>query len=262
LQFGDVHRAGRYAREAVAAAQEVNYRYGLAIALSLAGSAAANQKGDKALQAYEDALAIARQEGFVLVELGLVGSIGQLVSDAGRYQEDGLKMLEKALNQARELRSVPHEFTAYYRMGRVYEGQSKLDEAAKVYGDMLERAQSWGAKSYEGVAFFNLGISAYARQHHDDAIANFQQALNISRETKNPYQEAQIEQAMGVAYSVVHDWDSALSHYMAARSLYDSLESHAMSNSLLQNIFLIYCNRIWEGFLKFIGFGANKEDNE
>jgi tetratricopeptide (TPR) repeat protein len=261
MQFGDVHRAGRYAREAVAAAQEVNYRYGLALALSLAGSAAAGVHGDKALQAFEDALEIAKQEGFVLVELGLIGSIGQLVSDEGRYQEDGIKMLEKALARAKELRSVPHEFTAYYRMGRLYEGQSRLDDAARVYGEMLERAQTWGARAYEGVAFFNLGISAYARQHHDDAIANFQHALSIARETKNPYQEAQIEQAMGVAYTVVKDWDSALSHYMAARTLYDALDSRVMANSLLQNIVLIYINRLWERLLRLIGFGA-KEDGE
>lgn len=260
MQFGDVHRAGRYAREAVAASQEVNYRYGMAVALSLAGAAAASHNNDRALQAYEDALEIARQEGFVLVELGLTGSIGQLVSDEGRYQEDGIKMLEKALARARELRSVPHEFTAYYRMGRVYEGQSRQDEAARVYGEMLARAQAWGARAYESVAYFNLGISAYARQHHDDAIANFEQALGIARETKNPYQEAQIEQAMGVAYTVVHNWDAALRHYMAARSIYDALDSHAMANSLLQHIILIYFNRIWERLLRWVGFGAKKDE--
>jgi tetratricopeptide (TPR) repeat protein len=259
MQLGDTQRAGRYAREAISAAQDANYRYGIAIGLSLAGSAAVTSQADKALQAFEDALAIAKEEGFVLVELALIGNIGQLIAEEGRYRDDGIKMLEKSMGMAKEVRSVPHEFTALYRLGRVYETKAELDEAARVYGDMLERAQSWGARSYEGVAFFNLGISAYGRQHHDDAVANFEQALGIARETKNPYQEAQIEQALGAAYSHSHDWDAALSHYMAARSLYDSLDNHAMANSLLQSILLIYVNRLWAKLLSILGFGSKEE---
>jgi tetratricopeptide (TPR) repeat protein len=260
MQLGDNHRAGRYAREAISAAQDANYRYGLASGLSLAGAAAVAKQADIALQAFEDSLAIAKEEGFVLLELALIGNIGQLVAEEGRYRDDGIKMLEKSMKMAREVRSVPHEFTALYRLGRLYETKVQLDAAAKVYGDMLERAQAWGARSYEGVAFFNLGISAYGRQHHDDAVANFEQALGIARETKNPYQEAQIEQALGAAYSHVQNWDAALGHYMAARSLYDSLDNSVMANSLLQSIFLIYVNRLWAKLLSMLGLGSQKEE--
>jgi tetratricopeptide (TPR) repeat protein len=259
MQLGDSQRAGRYAREAIAAAQDANYRYGIAMGLSLAGSAAVASQADIALQAFEDALAIAKEEGFALIELALIGNIGQLIAEEGRYRDDGIKMLEKSMSMAKELRSVPHEFTALYRLGRVYESKIQLEEAAQIYGDMLQRAQIWDARSYEGVAFFNLGILAYGRQAHDDAVANLEQALIIARETKNPYQEAQIEQALGATYSHNHNWDAALGHYMAARSLYDSLDNSAMANSLLQSILLIYVNRLWSKLLSILGLGTKEE---
>jgi|GEM_PF-6716082 len=259
IQAEDAGRAQKYARDAFETARDCSDRYVMGLSLALIGSSVSNSQPEKAMQAFEDAMAIAQQDNFRLMELGLTGSIGQLLSREERYADEGQLMLEKALAMAKDFRSVPHEFTAIYRLGRALERNQALDRAAQYYGMMLERAQEWRARSYEGVSFFNLGILAYNRTHYDDAIANFEQALVIARETNNPFQEAQAEQVIASSYVNLGNLDEALGHYMSARSIYDSLDNGYMSNIMLQRIVMLYIQRFFNRVLRWIGLG--KEDD-
>lgn len=259
-QMDDTARAQRFARKAFDVARDNGHHYGMGLALCLVGSASMKAKPEKAMQAFEDSMAIAQQDNFSLLELRLMGYIGQLLCREERYADDGQSMLEKMLAMAQDMRSVPDEFTAMYRLGRAFEQRKSLERAAQYYGLMLEKAQKWRTKSYEGLAFFNLGLLAHHRKHYDDAINNLNQAIAIARETKNPYQEAQTEQVLGATYLESKDYDSALDHYMAARSLHDSLDNNYMANQLLQQMIMIYLQRLLNNVLQWIGLGSNKDD--
>lgn len=252
-QMDEVTRAQRFARKAFDVARDGSYHHGMGVALSLIGSASMKAKPEKAMQAFEDAMAIAQQDNFRLLELRLMGYIGQLLCREERYADDGQMMLEKMLAMAKDFRSVPDEFTALYRLGRAFEQRKSLERSAQYYGMMLEQAQTWRARSYEGFAFFNLGLLAHHRKHYDDAISNLEQAIAIARETKNPYQEAQIEQVLGATCLESKDYNSALDHYMAARSLYDSLDNAYMANQLLQQMIIVYLQRLLNNVLQWIG---------
>lgn len=257
-QMNEAVRAQRFARKAFDVARDNEYRHGIARALSLLGSTATKTKPEKAMQAFEDAIAIARQDNFRLLELRLLGLLGQLLAQQDRYAEDGQRMLEKMLSMAKDFRSIPDEFTAMYTLGKMYEEKDLLDQAAQYYGLMLEQAQKWRTKSYEGYAFFTLGLLAYNRKHYDDAINNLDQAIVIARESKNPFQEAQIEQVLGAIYLANNNYDVALDHYMAARSTYDSLDNTYMASQLLQQIIIVYFQRFVSNVLKWVGL---KQDN-
>jgi tetratricopeptide (TPR) repeat protein len=187
--------------------------------------------------------------------------IGQALVTQGRYADEGQQMLEKALRMAREIYSIPDQFMILFWMGRSAEIRGEAEQAGEHYNTMLIRAQEWQARPYEGIAFFNLGILAFNRHQFDDAIANLEQALMIARETKNPYQEAQIEQILGATYSRLHDWDSTLDHYMAARTLYDALDNHFMVNQMMQAILMTYLRRILAQILAWLGFGSDNDDS-
>ena len=260
-QMDNTQETQKHAREAFDLARDASNRYWMASALSYIGAAAAKSQPEKAMQAFEDAMTIARQDNFRLMELNLTGQIGHLLCREKRYADEGQMMLEKALAMAKDFRSVPHEFTAIYRLGRALEERGSLDLAAQYYGNMLDRAQKWAARSYEGVAFFNLGILAYNRKHFDDAIANFEQSLAIARETKNPFQEAQAEQVIGSCYFKMSDYDRALDHYMAARSIYDSLENQFMANSVLQRIVRVYFQRVLANIMRWLGLRNGDDSN-
>ena len=142
----------------------------------------------------------------------------------------------------------------------MYEQKDSLDLAAQYYGLMLEKAQKWRARAYEGQAFFNLGLLAYNRTHYDDAINNLEQAIVIAQATKNPFQEAQIEQVLGATYLANNDYDSALDHYMAARSTYDALDNGYMAGQLLQQIVIVYFQRLLSTVLQWVGLKQDSND--
>jgi len=252
-QTNENERSESYARKAFNIARKASNRHLMGVALALIGAATMGNQPEKAMQAYEDALAIAQQDNYRLLELTLTSNIGALLCREKRYAEEGQMMLEKAVALAKDFRSVPHEFTALYRLGRALEKQGALERAAQYYGLMLERAQEWRVRSYEGVGFFNLGILAYHRAHHDDAIANLEQALMIARETKNPFQEAQIEQTLAANYLVMDNFDDSLEHYKAARSLYDALDNRPSANRVAQKILLVYIERLLDNVLRWLG---------
>jgi tetratricopeptide (TPR) repeat protein len=256
---GDIGRAERFAREAFEIAREIDNSYLIANSLTVLSSVLghANQI-EKALKASQDAIMIAQAENYRLLEMILTGNIGQLLVKQGRYTQEGLQLLEKALRMAKEIHSVPDQFVILCRMGRSLEMQSKIEEAAEHYNAMLIRAQEWQTRAYEGLGFFNLGTLALNRQHYDDAIANLDQALIIARETKNPYHEAKIEEVLGVTYSKLQEWNSTLDHYMAARTLYDALDNEYMVNQMMQAILLTYFRRIMATILHWLGIGKKE----
>jgi tetratricopeptide (TPR) repeat protein len=253
-------RAEGFAREAFEIAREIDNSYLIAQALTGIGTSLskANQS-EKALKAFQDATSIAQTENYRILEVTLMGNIGQLLVKQGRYAQEGQQMLEKALRMATEIYSVPHQFAILFTIGRASETQGLMEQAAEHYNTMLIRAQEWQTRAYEGMAFFNLGVLAFNRKHYDDALANLEQALMIARETQNPFQEAQVEQILGLSYSMLQDWENTLDHYMAARSLYDALDNEHMVRQMMQAIVLTYLQGIVAKLLGWLGL-AKKED--
>lgn len=257
---GDVSHAEGFAVEAFRLAREIKQAYWMSNALSVLGSIfGSSRQAEKGLKAFQDAIDIAQRENYRILEVGLMANIGQLLIEQGRYAQEGQQMLEKALHMAQEISSVPDQFMILFRLGRAAEMQAIIEQAAEHYNVMLVRSQEWQTRAYEGLAFFNLGVLAYNRKHFDDALANLEQSLLIARETKNPYQEAQIEQVLAVTYSSLHHWEQALDHYMAARSLYDALDNRQMAGQMMQAILMTYLRRFFDTILKWLGLGQ-KDD--
>lgn len=253
-------RAERFAREAFEVAREIDDSYLITQALTTLGNILDKMsQTEKALKSFQDATTIAQAENYRILEVTLMGNIGQLLIKQGRYAKEGQQMLEKALRMANEIYSIPHQFAILSSMGRSAETQGLLEEATEHYDTMLIRAQEWQTRAYEGIAFFNLGLLAFSRKHFDDALANLEQALVIARETKNPSQEAQIEQILGLTYSMLQDWDKTLDHYMAARTLYNALDNSHMVNQIRQAILFIYLRRIVATVLEWLGL--NEKDD-
>lgn len=258
-RMSEEDRAVRYARKAFDLAKGINHRYFMSASLAVIGVAVRHQQPEKAMQAYEDAMKIAQQDNFRLLELNLTGAIGELLIQQERYIDEGQLMLEKAVALASDFESVPHEFTALHRLGRALERRTSYERAAQTYSIMLERAQEWKIRTYEGIAFFNLGVLAYVRTHYDDAIANLDQALMIARETNNPFQEASIERVLGENYIKLNEFDEALSHYMAARAIYDALDNQAGVATMLRKIVMTYVERLIASVLSFLGLRSDDD---
>lgn len=263
--MGDLRRAYNYAREAFERARDLDYGEVLVGALNVIGTVfQQNQQRERALQSYQDALEMIENYDLRLQEGLLLGSLGALYARSERNKQQGLEMMQQALEMARELPAAPHEFTALYQLGRTHEQDGQTEQAQDYYTTMLNRAQHWRNRAYEGAAFYSLGVLALSKAQFDNAIAHFEQALRLSRETMNPFREAQAEEALGTCYSLQHDYENALAHFMAARSLYDALDSEAEARQMMRRILMTYLNRLVYGLLRLLGLyreqDTTKED--
>lgn len=261
-QQRNLPQAEEFAREALRIANELNEPYLIVHTLNILGTIHGNSgRTDEALKVFQKAVEMAQIENFRVLEVALITNIGQVLVQQGRYSDEGQQMLEKALRMAQEISHIPEQFTILFWMGRSAEIRGDTEQAGEHYNTMLIRSQEWQTRAYEGIAFFNLGILAFNRQHYDDAVSNLDQSLMIARETKNPYQEAQIEQVLGATYSRLQDWDSTLDHYMAARTLYDALDNHQMVNQMMQAILMTYLRRFVAQVLSWLGIGKERDSS-
>jgi len=168
-------------------------------------------------------------------------------------------MLGRALEMAQEQRSAPQEFSALYQLGNVYAKLGDFDTTRDYYESMLNRAQEWRNRAYESAAFFALGQLGLTENELDDAIADFNEAGIIARETMNPFREAQVEYALGTVYSLKHEYKQAISHYMAARSIYDALDQTRKARNLLTTIVITYLNQLVDRLMRAIGLRSEDD---
>ncbi|MDQ7023942.1 MAG: tetratricopeptide repeat protein [Anaerolineae bacterium] len=250
----DYNRAIKYARESFDFAREMPDDFLMATALGIMGNGFVKQGSyEKSLKAFDDALGFCEKYNNKLIEIYLMGNKGFLLTQDVRYFDDGLQLLDQALTAAQDMDCAPHEFALLHMNAITRERVGQDDIALDYYLTMVNRAQTWENRAYEALTFYEIGRMYTRSKEYNESIDNFGHALLISRETMNPFYEAQVESAMGMTYALMHDYESALSHYMAARTLYDALGDDSRTSSLTQTILLTYINRLIDRILRFLG---------
>ena len=263
LSVGDASRAKRFALEAFDTARDIDDKYLMAGALSLIGSAMLEGTDEEAtLKAFQDALNLVREHGLRLLEGTIVGNIGLALLKSSRYYEDGISMLERSLEMAEKISCVPHEYSALHRLGTAYQQLGRFKEAQDYYDTVLTRTQTWGARAYEGAAFFTLGLLAYADKRTDAALADLHQAAGINREMMNPYREAMTDMWLGMIYADKRDFSNALKHYNNARTIYDSLDDDTRVRQMTQIVVWVHILKLWDGLLRFVGIRSKDDEDE
>lgn len=256
-RLGEHERAQRYAREAFEITREdrLNGEQSLLVTtLTILGDCfVALQRPEQALQSYRDALHMAQQQGRALDEIVLIGALGRLYAHNEHDAQDGLEMLNQALRMAQDKQVVPQEFATLYLLGWVQQNYGHYKAAHDYFETMLVRAQTWRARAYEAVAFSYLGGLAHQQGEHDEAIANFTQALQIAREMMNPFQEAHYCTWLGSIYATKRDYETALDYYATAHTLYDALEYDKEVQTVRRYIIMTYLWRLLDGVLRLIG---------
>ncbi|MCA9912727.1 MAG: hypothetical protein KC496_05245, partial [Anaerolineae bacterium] len=253
-------RAVGYAREAFEIAREHDLVDVQISALSLiAADFVERGERERALQAYQDALVISESNNAFFYEGELIAGVGSLFAESERYRHEGLEMLNRALELAQEHHSAPQEFSALYQLGNAYAKLQEYDTTRAHYETMLNRAQEWRNRAYESAAFFALGQLGLTENRLDDAIADFNEAGLIARETMNPFREAQVEYALGSVYALKHEYKEAIQHYMAARSIYDALDQTRKARNLLTTIVMTYLSQLLDRFMRAIGLRSEDD---
>ena len=227
--------------EAKAASLAGNRRYESSALSNLGLAYAALRDAHKAIDLYEQALAITRQirdrlaEGNVLGNLGLAyASLGDARKASGLY--------ERQLAIARELGDRRGEGNALLNLGVACANLGELHKAIELYGQSLAIFQGTGDWRCEGNALGNLGNLYAALGDHPKAVELHRRALAIAREVGDRRGEGAALGNLAKAHLESGDARQAIGLYGEALAIDREVGDRRGEGNALANAANAYCS--------------------
>lgn len=131
----------------------------------------------EALRSYLRALEIYREQGALLGQAKVYGSIGQALLELSRVDE-ALFALNRARKLAVKLGADTQKATLYGKLGTIYREREEFDKAVEYHLKDVELARRFGNERALAFAFRNLGLSYRARGEGEEARSYLAEALD------------------------------------------------------------------------------------
>ena len=190
-----------------------------------------------------------------LLESIIIGQQGMVLAQDSESFEKGLQQQLTALEVARGMEAIFHEFMRLYTLAMTMLAARDFDEARDYFDQMLALAQDVAHKPYEMYTLGMLGNWQELRQAFDSAISYYDRAVERAREAHNPAYEARYLYAIGAVYQAQWDFASARRHFNQAQAIYKSLNDGRNATrvraSIVYSYFLAFASRI----MRMMGMG-------
>ena len=189
-----------------------------------------------------------------LLESVIIGQQGLVLAQDSDSFQRGIEQQLTALEVARGMAAVFHEFMRLYTLAMTMMVAEDADGARGYLDQMLALSQDVQHKPYEMYTLGMLGQWQESRERPDIAIAYYDRAVTAAREVGNPAYEARYLYALGAVYQSQWDFDGARQQYSQARAIYRSLEdgrnATRVSASIVYSYLLFFATRV----MKLMGF--------
>ena len=180
--LGQVERAIDYYEQALAIAKEIGDRRGEGAWLGNLGLAYSDLgQVERAIDYYEQALAIAKEIGDRRNEGAWLGNLGLAYAALGQV-ERVIDYYEQALAIAKEIGDRRGEGAWLGNLGLAYSDLGQVERAIDYYEQALAIAKEIGDRRNEGAWLGNLGFAYYSLGQVERAIGYYEQALAIAKE--------------------------------------------------------------------------------
>jgi tetratricopeptide (TPR) repeat protein len=166
----------------------------------------------KAIEHYEQALAIAREIGDRRGECNALGNLGNASKDLGDARK-AIEYYEQALAIAREIGDKRNEGVWLGNLGNAYAALGDARKAIEYYEQTLVIARANGDRRNEGVWLGNLGLAYAALGDARKAIEYYEQALVIARAIGDRRNEGAWLGNLGNAYAALSYAKKAIEYY-------------------------------------------------
>lgn len=185
------------------------------------------QLGDnrKALETFNEALTVSRAAHATNLEIDAILNTGVVYRYMGEWQ-DALTNYQKALGICRTTNDLTREAiilvnlgTTYRLMGDPDEALSYFRQANRIAAQNKDRAREITSLSSIGVIYTDLG--KFNRVYYQKAFENFDQAIQICKETRNENRLALVSLNKGVASMELGQFPEALKLLEQASEIYD-----------------------------------------
>ena len=170
----------------------------------------------------------------------------------------GVEQQLTALEVARGMEAVFHEFMRLYTLATTMLVANDLDEGRNYFDQMLALSQDIRHKPYEMYAMGMLGQWQELRQSPDRALSYYGRAIDAAREVQNPAYEARFLYALGSVYQSQRDFESARRHYTEARAIYSSLDDSRNATRVRASIVYTYLLDFAKRLMSLIGIRQHR----
>ncbi|GAB6037047.1 hypothetical protein JCM15519_16060 [Fundidesulfovibrio butyratiphilus] len=204
------------------------------------GNAAFDRSEYKAaLAAYEQGLALARQDKNKLYTGKFLTSIGNVYSSLGKYPQ-ALEHYQQALAIRREIGDRQGEANDLTNIGIVYKSLGQYPQALERYQQALVIDQEIGDRRGEGAVRGNIGNMHFALGQYPQALKRHQQALAIDQEIGDRRGEGADLTNIGLVYSSLGQYPQALERYQQALAIHREIGDRRGAGADLGNIGLVH----------------------
>jgi tetratricopeptide (TPR) repeat protein len=223
--LGQVEKAIEYYNQALAISRKIGHRQGEGNALGSLGIAyRLLGKYDKAIDHHNQALAISREIGDRRGEGAWLGNIGNASFSLGQYDK-AIDHHNQALAISREIGSRQGEGIHLSNLGNAYRGLDQVEKAIEYYERALAIFYEIGYRQGEGNALGSLGIAYRLLGKYDKAIDHHNQALAISHEIGYRQGEGNDLGNLGIAYSDLGQVEKAIACYKQSITIHEEIKS-------------------------------------
>lgn len=192
-----------------------------------------------------------------LLESVIIGQQGLVLAQDSDSFEKGIEQQLTALEVARGMEAIFHEFMRLYTLAMTMLAVRDLDEARAYFDQMLALSQDVAHKPYEMYTFGMLAQWQEMRQDYDRALSFYDKALRRARETHHVAYEARYSYAIGAVYQARWQIASARRHYSQARALYKSLDDGPNATRVSAAIVYCYFLAVAKRIMRIFGMTAD-----
>ncbi len=148
--------------------------------------------------------------------------------------------IQTALDLAKESGDQLAVIKCQIRLGKVFRGQGKLEEAKKLF--VVELPQGMKNRTQIKIQILEeLGLTLEAQEKYQEAITQFEESLNLARKLSLNEKLASTWQMLGVAYQLWGKLDKALQCYT---------EALKVNEKIITRVFRLMCLRTLVIFTK------------
>jgi tetratricopeptide (TPR) repeat protein len=195
----------------------------------------------EAINCYEQALDIVRENNNKGGESTWLGSLGIAYSDIGQV-EKAIEYYEKALAIATEIGDRRNEGAVLGNLGLAYRYLGKFEKSLKYYEKVLLIAREIGNRQVEGVGLGGLGNAYINLGQVEKSIEYYEKALVIAREIGNRINEGYWLGNLGNAYRDLGQVEKAIEYYEKALAIAKEIGDRHSEGNHTGNLGITYKN--------------------
>ncbi len=206
---------------------------------------------DKAIEFYDKALAMSKQGPDPKVEGWVLNNLGEIQRETSQYAK-AIEFYEKSLAITRKIGDVQTEGRTLNNLGLVYKNLGQYDKAIEFYDKALAINRKVSDTKMEGRTLNNLGEVRREMGQYAKAVQFYQKSLAISKKVGDVQMQGRTLNNLGLVYKSWGQYAKAVEFYEKSLAIAGEISDVWMEGRILNNLGIVYTD--WGQYSKAVDF--------